>query len=388
MKTSEVKIGKIKIGAGLPIAIQSMTNTPTADAIATANQIVELYNAGSEIVRFTVDTEDAAVAVPKIKEILIKKGYGNIPLVGDFHFNGHILLEKYPEMAKILDKYRINPGNIGYGKLHDENYAKIIKIAIKNKKPIRIGANSGSLDQELLQKLFSKSKKSEKEVMIDAIVKSALDSANFAEKLGMKRNEIVISVKMSDVVDTIKAYEKLADEMKKQKRIYAVHLGLTEAGSGTKGIIKSTTAMAVLLNEGIGDTIRVSLTPSGKKGSRNEEVQVCKDILQSLSLRSFGPEITSCPGCGRTNNKLFQKIVSEVNSYLESSASKKLKNIKIAIMGCVVNGPGEAKTADIALMLPGKTEKEIAQVYVKGKLYTTLQGKNISKQFWNILQNI
>jgi len=296
-------------------------------------------------------------------------------------------LEKYPEMAKVLDKYRINPGNIGYGKLHDENYAKVIKIAIKNKKAIRIGANSGSLDQELLQKLFSKNKKSEKEVMIEVIVKSALDSAKFAEKLGMKRDKIVISVKMSDVVDTIKAYEKLAFEMKSQKRIYAVHLGLTEAGSGTKGIIKSTTALAVLLHEGIGDTIRVSLTPSGKAKSRNEEVQVCKDILQSLSLRSFGPEITSCPGCGRTNNKLFQKIVSEVNSYLESSASKKLKNIKIAIMGCVVNGPGEAKTADIALMLPGKTEKEIAQVYVKGKLLKTITGKNIKSEFIKIIKD-
>jgi (E)-4-hydroxy-3-methylbut-2-enyl-diphosphate synthase len=378
-KTPIVKIGSVKIGGSHPIAIQSMTNTDTADAAKTAKQCMELADAGSELVRITVNNEAAAASVPEIRKILNKKGYKHLPLIGDFHFNAHELLEKFPQCAKTLDKYRINPGNIGHGKNHHENFEKIIKIAIKNKKPIRIGVNFGSLDQALPKNMKP----------IDAMIKSALDSATYAEKLGLKQNKIVLSVKMSDVQDVIKANQLLAKKM--QKHPYALHLGLTEAGSGLQGVTCSSTALSILLQQGIGDTIRISLTP--KKGeSRTKEVQACKFLLQSLGLRQFQPKITSCPGCGRTDNKLFQKIVSEISAHIEKNLAKsqksnpKINKLKIAIMGCIVNGPGESRHADIALHLPGKAEQKSASVYVKGKFFKTLKGKNISQQFIKILK--
>lgn len=435
MKTTVVKIGNVKIGGGNPIVIQSMTNTDTSDAKATAAQCMELANAGAEIVRVTVNDEVAAKTIPKIRKILDKKGYKNLPLVGDFHFNGHKLLSEFPECAKILDKYRINPGNVG----QEENFATIIKIAKKYQKSVRIGANWGSLDQNILTKLMNKysGEKSEREIVIEAMVESVLSSAKFAEKLGLPHSKIVLSVKMSEVKDVVEAYKKLTKKMAKHP--YALHLGLTEAGPGTKGIISSSAALAILLQEGIGDTIRISLTPlstamsaysdiagstrlnkttaaittssSQSRDTRTQEVEACKILLQSLGLRQFQSEIISCPGCGRTNNKLFQKIVTEVSTYIEaqkkqiisSNSSNQLdhsapsilsitnnpaqstKSLKIAIMGCIVNGPGEARHADIALILPGKTETPIAQVYKKGKFIKNLTGKNIAQEFLKII---
>ncbi len=357
LSTPTVKIRNTKLGGKNPIAIQSMTNTDTADAQATATQCIELYEAGSELVRITVDNEASAEAVPEIRKILDAKGYKDLPLIGDFHFIGHKLLEKYPQCAKTLDKYRINPGNVGFGKSHDENFEKIIKIAIKNKKPVRIGGNWGSLDQELLTKLMDKNP--DEDIRIKTLVKSTLDSAKLAEKLGLKHDKIVLSVKVSDVQELIKAYELLVKKM--GRKPYALHLGLTEAGSGLQGIVSSTVALAILLQKGIGDTIRISITPQNNE-PRIREVQACKHLLQSLDLRRFQPKIVSCPGCGRTNNALFQKIVKEVNHYV---GKNNLEPINIAVMGCVVNGPGESRQADVALHLPGKNEKVSASVYIK-----------------------
>lgn len=384
LKTPIVKIREVKLGGNNPIVIQSMTNTDTADAEETAKQCIELYEAGSELVRITVDNEASAAAVPKIRKILDAKGYKDLPLIGDFHFIGHELLEKYPECSKTLDKYRINPGNVGFGKSGDKNFEEIIKIAIKNKKPVRIGGNWGSLDQELLAKLMDnnsklKNPKPNKEIIIQTLVKSTLDSAKLAEKLGLKRNQIILSIKVSDVQELTKAHELLVKKM--GRKPYALHLGLTEAGSGLQGVVSSSAALAILLQKGIGDTIRISLTPQ-KGEPRIREVQACKHLLQSLNLRHFRPKIVSCPGCGRTNNKLFQKIVKEVNQYVDKNDLKKLH---IAIMGCIVNGPGESGQADIALHLPGKNEQSIVSVYVKGKFYKTLKGENITKQFIEIL---
>jgi (E)-4-hydroxy-3-methylbut-2-enyl-diphosphate synthase len=394
LKTPVIQIGKVKIGGENPIAIQSMTNTDTADVKATVKQIIELVDAGSELVRITVNDEKAAASVTKIRAELNKKGYKNLPLIGDFHFNGHRLLKEYPACAKALDKYRINPGNLGYGKSHDENFETIIKIAIRNKKPIRIGGNLGSLDKELLQKMIDRNLKSKKplpynELLIITFVKSVLDSAIKAEELGVPQDKIILSVKISEVQDVIKAYELLALEMEKSKHFYALHLGLTEAGSGLKGVISSTSALSILLQEGIGDTIRISLTPSPKE-SRTKEVEACKDLLQSLGLRNFQPQVTSCPGCGRAVNQIFQKLAEETTKFLKKNAKKysknpNFKNIKIAVMGCVVNGPGEASRADIAISLPGKNEKDKALVYKKGKLFKTISGKNINKEFLKIL---
>jgi len=375
LKTLTVKIRKVKIGSGNPIAIQSMTNTDTQDAVATAKQCVELAKAGAQLIRITVNTNFAAEAVPKIRKILDKKGFRNLPLIGDFHYNGHILLEEFPLMAKTLDKYRINPGNIGKGKTCDENFKKIIGVAVKNNKPIRIGVNAGSLG-----------KKSGKETVIKTAVKTAITSAQLAEKFGLKQNRIVLSVKMSNVPDTILAYELLAETMNKNRRLYALHIGLTEAGSGIQGIISSSAALAVLINQGIGDTIRASLTPL-QKYPRTVEVEVCKTLLQALNLNSYKPTIISCPGCGRTNAKFFEHLTKEINEKIERKLPSWLKKypkitkLKIAIMGCTVNGPGEAKNADIAISLPGKTEKKVAPVYIKGKFVKTLSGNDIAEQF-------
>ncbi|MFH1533969.1 MAG: flavodoxin-dependent (E)-4-hydroxy-3-methylbut-2-enyl-diphosphate synthase [Nitrospirota bacterium] len=361
LKTPIVKIRGVKLGGNNPIVIQSMTNTDTADAEETAKQCIELYEAGSELVRITVDNEASATAVPKIRKILDAKGYKDLPLIGDFHFIGHKLLAKHSECAKTLDKYRLNPGNVGFGKSRDKNFEEFIKIAIKYKKPVRIGGNWGSINQKLL-------------------VKSTLDSAKLAEKLGLKRNQIILSVKVSDVQELIKVYELLVKKM--GRKPYALHLGLTEAGSGLQGVVSSSAALAILLQKGIGDTIRISLTPQNNE-PRIREVLACKHLLQSLDLRHFRPKIVSCPGCGRTNNSLFQKIVKEVNQYVDKSPLKKLH---LAIMGCIVNGPGESRQADIALHLPGKNEQEMASVYVKGKFSQTLTGKNITKEFIKIIE--
>lgn len=393
-KTPVVKIGKVLLGGGNPVVIQSMTNTDTVDFKATAAQCIELAKAGSEMVRITVDTEASAQAVPKIREILNKKGYKNLPLIGDFHFNGHKLLSAFPECARSLDKYRINPGNVGFRKDHDENFATMIKIAIKYKKAVRIGVNFGSIDRELFTKIMDKNAKqsrpkSDREVVIETMTFSALSSAKFAEKLGLPQNQIVLSVKMSDVQDVIKAYELLAEKMKNHP--YALHLGLTEAGSGTKGLVSSSAVIAILLQQGIGDTIRISLTPD-KFTPRTCEVEACKMLLQSMGFRHFSPSVTSCPGCGRTNNIFFQKLADQTNKYIQKNMSvwrKKypgIEHLKIAVMGCVVNGPGESSHADLGISLPGKGEKPLAVVYKSGKLLTTLHGENITDQFLKILE--
>ncbi|MFA7685909.1 MAG: flavodoxin-dependent (E)-4-hydroxy-3-methylbut-2-enyl-diphosphate synthase [Candidatus Gracilibacteria bacterium] len=397
LKTPVVQVGKVKIGGENPVRIQSMTNTDTADVKATFKQIIELAKAGSELVRVTVNDEKSAEAVSKIRALLNKKGYKNIPLIGDFHFNGHRLLQEFPACAKALDKYRINPGNVGYGKSHDENFEAIIKMAIRYKKTIRIGGNLGSLDKELLQKMIEQNLKSKKplsynELLIITLVKSVLDSATRAEKLGMPQDKIILSVKISEVQDVIKAYELLATEMQKSRHYYALHLGLTEAGGGFKGVISSASALAILLQEGIGDTIRISLTPAPLE-SRTKEVEACKDLLQSLGLRYFHPQVTSCPGCGRTANTIFQKIAQETENFLKKNALKYSKNpnfpnLRIAVMGCIVNGPGESSRADIAISLPGKNEPNKALVYAKGKLVKTLNTKNIGKEFLRILDNV
>lgn len=355
MKSEIVKIGKVRVGGGLPVVIQSMTDTPTSDITATVKQCIELYDAGAEIVRMTVNDDASAKAVPGIRKSLDKKGYEDIALVGDFHFNGHILLNKYPLLVKSLDKFRVNPGN-------EKSFEEFIKIAAENDKTVRIGLNKGSFDGD--------------------IVKAILQYAEKAEKIGLKRNQIVLSLKSSDAVDFILDHERLAEEMKKNKKNYALHVGLTEAGTGVQGIVASSVATGILLNKGIGDTIRVSITP-GKNESRTKEVEVCKNILQTLNLRTFTPKITSCPGCGRTNKKYFQEMVEKINEHIKKY--KNAKNLHVAIMGCVVNGPGECKKADIAIMLPGYQEKQTAQVYIKGKLFKSLSGKNMLKEFFEIL---
>lgn len=380
LKTPTVKIRNVKLGGKNPIVIQSMTNTDTSDAEATSAQCIELYEAGSELVRITVDNEASATAVPEIRRILDAKGYKDLPIIGDFHFIGHELLKKYPDCAKTLDKYRLNPGNVGFGKSRDKNFEEFISLAIKYKKPVRIGGNWGCLDQELLAKLMDK--KPDKDILIKTLVKSTLDSAKLAEKLGLKRNQIVLSVKVSDVQELIKAHELLVKKM--GSKPYTLHLGLTEAGSGLQGVVSSSAALAILLQKGIGDTIRISLTPQ-KGEPRIREVQACKHLLQSLGLRKFQPKIVSCPGCGRTNNKLFQKIVKEVNEHINKND---LEPINIAIMGCIVNGPGESKRADVALHLPGKNEKASASVYIKGKFSQTLKGGNITEKFIEIIKKI
>lgn len=388
--TVSVDVGGVMVGSRHPIVVQSMTNTDTADVRATVDQVKALADAGSELVRVTVNNEQAAQAVPELVDTLRSEGY-TVPIVGDFHYNGHLLLTRYPECAEALAKYRINPGNVG-AKRHDENFRTIVEQAIRYGKPVRIGVNWGSLDQQLLTEMMDENARSERPldartVMILAMIESALRSARFAEECGLPHDRIIISAKVSGVQDLIEVYQRLARECD-----YPLHLGLTEAGMRTKGIVASTAGLAVLLQQGIGDTIRVSLTPT-PGGDRTEEVQVAQQILQSLELRSFMPQVTSCPGCGRTTSTFFQELADQVQQYLRDqmpvwrSQYPGVEDLKVAVMGCVVNGPGESKHADIGISLPGTFEEPVAPVYVDGELRTTLRGDNLVQEFKQILDD-
>jgi (E)-4-hydroxy-3-methylbut-2-enyl-diphosphate synthase len=390
-KTPTVKIGNVRVGWEVPVVVQSMTNTDTADVAGTIEQVAALAMAGSEIVRVTVNNEEAAAAVPAIVEGLDKRGI-RVPIVGDFHYNGHLLLKKYPATAKALAKYRINPGNASIGKKDNDNFQVMVECAVENQKPVRIGVNWGSLDQSLLTRMMDEnSKKSDplpaRDVMMEAMVVSALESAKAAEHFGLRPDQIILSAKVSGVRDLIDVYTNLAARCN-----YALHLGLTEAGMGAKGLIASTAGLAPLLLAGIGDTIRVSLTPK-PGGDRTEEVQAAQQILQSLSIRSFMPQVTSCPGCGRTTSTYFQELAEQIQSYLRTSMPEWRKRypgveeLKLAVMGCVVNGPGESKHANLGISLPGTFEEPKAPVYVDGKLYTTLRGDTIVAEFKTILDN-
>ncbi len=389
-KTPTIQIGNVFLGSDYPVVIQSMTDTPTADVQATVRQTSELIEAGSEMVRWTVNDDDAARAVPEAIRILRDKGLST-PIIGDFHFNGHTLLNKHPKCAQSLDKYRINPGNVGKGSRHDENFSAIVKIAVEHNKPARIGVNWGSLDQELLTELMDKNArqknpKEANEVTYAAMMESALRSAELAQKQGLLKNKIVLSVKMSIVQDMVAVYSQLAS-----KCDYALHLGLTEAGSDVQGISASSAALAILLQQGIGDTIRVSLTPQPGI-PRSREVEVCKHLLQSIGLRYFKPSVTSCPGCGRTSSNYFQILAQDINDHIKRQMPiwKKqypgVEKLKIAVMGCVVNGPGESRHADIGISLPGTSEQPIAPVYADGKQLTTLKGDRIKEEFVEILE--
>jgi (E)-4-hydroxy-3-methylbut-2-enyl-diphosphate synthase len=384
-----VRIGSVTVGGSNPIVVQSMTNTDTADVQSTVNQVMALANAGSELVRVTVNTEEAAVAVPKIVETLDKFGV-RVPIIGDFHYNGHLLLKKYPAMARALAKYRINPGNVNIGKKHDDNFRTMIEAAIEYERPVRIGVNWGSLDSALLTRMMDENNKlpeplDAKTVTLKAIVASAINSAAAAEQYGLPRNRIILSAKVSGVQDLIAVYRMMAAECD-----YALHLGLTEAGLGAKGIVATTAALSVLLQEGIGDTIRASLTPL-PNGDRTEEVIVSQQILQSLELRSFTPQVTACPGCGRTTSTYFQDMADQVQTYLREqmpiwkSRYVGVEEMKVAVMGCIVNGPGESKHANLGISLPGTFEEPVAPVYVDGKLKCTLRGDRIVAEFIDIL---
>ncbi|MBU6454926.1 MAG: flavodoxin-dependent (E)-4-hydroxy-3-methylbut-2-enyl-diphosphate synthase [Cyanobacteria bacterium REEB67] len=386
-----VKIGDKVIGANNPVLVQSMTNTPTEDPELTAKQVIELYQAGSEIVRITVNTKEAAGAVPLIVNKIEAAGF-DIPLVGDFHYNGHLLLQQYPDCAKLLAKYRINPGNVGWGERHDENFKLMVEAAIKWEKAVRIGVNWGSLDQDLLARMMdanaaSAEPKSAHEVLIEAIVESAVSSAAVAEKIGLPASQIVLSAKVSEVSDLVTVYQKLAARCP-----HALHLGLTEAGMGMKGIVASTAALSILLAQGIGDTIRVSLTPE-PGAPRDLEVRVCQQILQSLGLRSFMPQVTACPGCGRTTSTVFQELARDIEQHLSvqrllwQKQYPGVENLKVAVMGCIVNGPGESKHSDIGISLPGTGEEPRAPVYVDGKHVTTLSGPNLAHDFIALVNN-
>jgi (E)-4-hydroxy-3-methylbut-2-enyl-diphosphate synthase len=388
-KTVTAIVGGVPVGSSHPIVVQSMTNTDTADASGTALQVAELARAGSRLVRVTVNNDDAARALPEIASRLADMGV-SVPLIGDFHYNGHLLLTKYPAAAKTLDKYRINPGNVG-GKRRDENFRTIIQIALDNDKPIRIGVNWGSLDQDLLTTLMDDNARSAepraaKEVYIEAMIQSALRSAFIAEEMGLGHDRIIISAKVSGVQDLLEVYRQLAARCD-----YPLHLGLTEAGLGSKGIVASTAALSILLSAGIGDTIRVSLTPR-PGGDRTEEVNVAQQILQSLELQSFNPQVTACPGCGRTTSTFFQHMAEDIQTYLREQMPTWRERypgvieMKVAVMGCVVNGPGESKHANIGISLPGTFEDPKAPVYVDGKLMVTLKGETIVPEFLRILE--
>ena len=388
--TASAIVGDVPIGSAYPIAVQSMTNTDTADASATALQVAELSRAGSRLVRVTVNNDEAARAVPEIASRLADMGL-SLPLIGDFHYNGHLLLARYPAAAQILAKYRINPGNVG-GKRRDENFRTIIQIALDNDKPVRIGVNWGSLDQDLLTSLMdanaqSTEQRTAKEVYIEAMIQSALRSAAIAEEMGLGHDRVIISAKVSGVQDLIDVYRQLAARCD-----YPLHLGLTEAGLGSKGIVASTAALSILLSEGIGDTIRVSLTPR-PGGDRTEEVHVAQQILQSLELQNFNPQVTACPGCGRTTSTFFQHMAEDIQTYLRDQMPAWRKrypgviDMKVAVMGCVVNGPGESKHANIGISLPGTFEEPKAPVYVDGKLMVTLKGETIVPEFLKILDD-
>jgi len=389
-KSIGVKVGGVMVGGSAPVVVQSMTNTNSEDVAATVRQIAALAEAGSELVRITVNTPEAAKAVPEIVK-QVEDRQGSVPVIGDFHFNGHKLLADYPQCARSLAKYRINPGNVGAGQKRDENFRKIIEIAIQNDRPVRIGVNWGSLDQELLARLMDENKrraepKDVREVMIEAMSVSALESARSAERYGLPRDHIILSAKLSGVQDLIEVYRTLAEQSD-----YALHLGLTEAGLGTKGIVASTAALAVLLQEGIGDTIRVSLTPA-PGGDRSEEVYVAQQILQSLEIRRFLPQVSACPGCGRTTSSFFQTMAEQIQAHIrkEMPAWKKqyrgIEGLTVAVMGCVVNGPGESKHANVGISLPGTGEEAKAPVYIDGRLARTLRGEDIIPEFISILE--
>jgi (E)-4-hydroxy-3-methylbut-2-enyl-diphosphate synthase len=382
-------IGGVPVGSGHPIVVQSMTNTDTADVSATATQVAELAQAGSELVRVTVNNEESAAAIPAIAEELDRQGI-QVPIIGDFHYNGHLLLTRYPDCARALAKYRINPGNVG-GKRRDENFRAIINVALTHGKPVRIGVNWGSLDQTLLTTLMDENARraaprETRAVVLDAMVESALQSASLAEAAGMTHDRIVLSAKVSGVQDLVEVYRLLAARCD-----YPLHLGLTEAGLGAKGIIASTAALSILLQEGIGDTIRVSLTPE-PGGDRAEEVRVAQQILQSLGLRSFTPQVTACPGCGRTTSTFFQQMAQDIQQYLREKMPvwradyPGVEDMKVAVMGCVVNGPGESKHANVGISLPGTFEEPKAPVYVDGRLMVTLRGDEIVSDFLEILE--
>jgi len=388
-RTRTVLVGGIAIGGGAPIVVQSMTNTDTADVAATVAQVKALADAGSHLVRITVDTAEAAAAVPVIRERLEGLGCA-VPLIGDFHFNGHKLLANFPQCARALAKYRINPGNVGKGHKHDPQFAVIVEKAIEHAKAVRIGVNWGSLDQDLLAELMDENAKSAiplsaGQVMREALVTSAIRSAQLAEALGLPADRIVLSCKVSNVQDLIAVYTELARRVD-----YPLHLGLTEAGMGSKGIVASTAAMAVLLQQGIGDTIRVSLTPE-PNGDRTREVVVAQEILQTMGLRSFSPLVSACPGCGRTTSTVFQELADKIQTYLRAQMPHwrdrypGVENMTVAVMGCVVNGPGESKMANIGISLPGTGEVPVAPVYVDGKKTVTLKGEAIAEEFQEIV---
>ena len=390
-KSVVVEVGNVKVGGTNPIVVQSMTNTDTEDAIATAIQVKELAQAGSELVRITVNTPEAAQAVPHIREQLDRMGI-EVPLVGDFHFNGHLLLRKYPKMAEALDKFRINPGTLGRGRHKDEHFAEMIRIAMDLGKPVRIGANWGSLDPALLTELMDRNArrpepKSAHEVVLEALVESAVRAYEAALEMGLGEDKLVLSAKVSKARDLVWVYRELA------RRTQApLHLGLTEAGMGVKGIVASAAALAPLLLEGIGDTIRVSLTPAPGE-PRTKEVEVAQEILQALGLRAFAPEVTSCPGCGRTTSTFFQDLADRIQTYLREQMPvwktqySGVEDMKVAVMGCVVNGPGESKHANIGISLPGTFEEPVAPVYIDGRLHCTLRGDHIVEEFTGLLND-
>ena len=388
-KSVPVTIGNIRVGSDAPVVVQSMTNTDTADIESTVQQIAALARAGSEMVRITVNNDAAAKAVPYIVEGIRAKGW-TTPIIGDFHYNGHLLLSKYPDTAEALAKYRINPGNCSIGRKDDDNFRTMVEVAVKHQKPVRIGVNWGSLDQALLTKMMDENSKlpqplEARDVMMEAMVVSALDNAAAAERYGLRRDQIILSAKVSGVRDLVDVYTELASRCD-----YALHLGLTEAGMGMKGVVASTAGLAPLLLAGIGDTIRVSLTPT-PGGDRSEEVRCGQQILQSLSIRSFMPQVTSCPGCGRTTSTYFQELAERIQTYLVESMPEWKKQypgveeLKLAVMGCIVNGPGESKHANIGISLPGTFEEPKAPVYVDGHLFTTLKGDHIVEEFQVIL---
>src|ERR1017187_3371166 len=390
-KTVTAVVGGVRVGSGAPIVVQSMTNTATADIPSPVQEVAALARAGSELVRVTVNNDDAAAAVPHIVEQLNKQGI-RVPIIGDFHYNGHLLLTKYPECARDLAKYRINPGNASIGRTGDSNFRTMIEVAVKYQKPVRIGVNWGSLDQALLTRMMDENSrldepKDAREVTMEAMVVSALSSAQLAQQFGLRTDQIILSAKVSGVQDLIDVYRALAARCE-----YPLHLGLTEAGMGAKGVVASSAAMGVVLQEGIGDTIRVSLTPA-PGGDRTEEVRVAQQILQSLGIRSFTPQVTACPGCGRTTSTFFQEMAEQIQTYLREQmpvwkeSHTGVEEMKVAVMGCVVNGPGESKHASLGISLPGTAEEPKAPVYVDGRLFTTLRGDKIVAEFIKILDD-
>jgi (E)-4-hydroxy-3-methylbut-2-enyl-diphosphate synthase len=389
-RTHAVRVGKVVIGGGAPVVVQSMTNTGTVDIAATVQQVIELADAGSEIVRITVNTDEAALAVPQIRDRLLVRGY-DVPLVGDFHYHGHLFLTRHPDCAAALAKLRINPGNVGFGAKRDRQFEMMIEVALRHDKPVRIGVNWGSLDQDLATRMMDDNAalpepKSADDVLREALVVSALASAGRAEAIGLAADRIVISAKVSRVPDLLAVYRELA-----RRSSYALHLGLTEAGIGAKGIVATSAALAILLQEGIGDTIRASLTPRPGE-ARTQEVVVCQELLQSLGLRSFAPQVAACPGCGRTTSTYFQELADRIQSYLRTQMPvwkqryPGVETLNVAVMGCIVNGPGESKHADIGISLPGTGESPTAPVFIDGRKACTLRGERIAEEFQALVE--